>query len=88
MKIKPYFVQKLPALFIYCITFYVLLIPIAIVFNYWFINISVATCLGFILTFFLALTDYNRYLAEKIMKELIILKSLSGVDNENKNEKN
>lgn len=56
-----YFFKKLPALIVYFIAFYVILIPISIRHNVWVDNISIAAALSLILTFFLSvLTDYNK----------------------------
>lgn len=54
-----YFLSKLPALFVYCLTFYVFFIPISIKHNFWAESASIACSLGFILTFLLSLKDYN-----------------------------
>ncbi len=46
-----YFLKNLPALLIYSFIFYVILIPLSINQDFWIENISIASCLGFILTF-------------------------------------
>lgn len=46
-----YFLSHLPALLIYSITFYILMIPLSIHCDFWIPNISIASSLGFLCTF-------------------------------------
>jgi len=46
-----YFIKHVPSLLIYSITFYILCIPLSIVFDFWIPSISIAASLGFFCTF-------------------------------------
>ena len=46
-----YFLKNLPALIIYSLTFYILMIPLSISLDFWIPSISISTSLGFICGF-------------------------------------
>ena len=46
-----YFLSNLPAILIYSVTFYFLMIPLAIHCDFWIPNISIASSLGFLCAF-------------------------------------